>query len=134
MINEEKVKLMTRMAVLEDTEGQIYNIAANYSKKDFVSLHLVVAFFAQTILYVVIYLLALAILFATVFVEVKIATVVVVTIVGMAGYVMHSYFYMRWIAGRIEAKYEEAAMKQSEMVAEYEKLEEIINPKQNLEV
>lgn len=48
MLNEEKIRLMTELAVLEKKNGSQMKIAAGYFKSDFISRHLIRSFVCYT--------------------------------------------------------------------------------------
>lgn len=49
MLNEEKIRLMTELAVLEKKNGMQMKIAAGYFKSDFISRHLIRSFISYTL-------------------------------------------------------------------------------------
>ncbi|MDO5337398.1 MAG: hypothetical protein Q4E89_08060 [Eubacteriales bacterium] len=63
MINEEKVKLMTKLAMYEKTEGEKYLPISRYYRSDYIGLALIRNFFVVTIGYVLV-LLALGAYYA----------------------------------------------------------------------
>ena len=52
MINEEKVRLMTRLAAYEQGEGRKYNNISGYFRTDYISSHLLRSFIAGTFAFV----------------------------------------------------------------------------------
>ncbi len=49
MINEKKVRLMTKLAAYEQREGKKYTPIINYFRTDYISLHMLKSFVAGTI-------------------------------------------------------------------------------------
>ncbi|MEY8516536.1 hypothetical protein AALC25_06295 [Lachnospiraceae bacterium 29-84] len=49
MLDEERIRLMTKMASYEEREGKEYMPIKQYYKKDYVGLHMIFTFFSSTV-------------------------------------------------------------------------------------
>lgn len=59
MLNEDKIKAMTELSIFEKKESKNLDIAGRYFKSDYISNHMLKAFFAYTVSYILILLLVI---------------------------------------------------------------------------
>ena len=83
MLNEERVKHMTRMAMVEEKENRKLRPVLYYSKKDYLSLCTIGGVFAGTLVYGILYVGAVAILFGTFFVNLSLVGLILGILLGL---------------------------------------------------
>ena len=109
MLNEERVKHMTRMAMVEEKENRKLRPVLYYSKKDYLSLCTIGGVFAGTLVYGILYVGAVAILFGTFFVNLSLVGLILGILLGLVLYVLYLYYYLRSVRRRARKRYDEGA-------------------------
>jgi Flp pilus assembly protein TadB len=125
MLSEERVKLMTRMAMCEEKEGRKIQPAKKYRKRDYVSLCTIGGFFLGTICYGVVYLGILAVLFSTVLINLHLLTFLICVIAGILLYILYMYLYLQSVRKRARHRYDEGMELIKKLRQDYLRLEEI---------
>ena len=91
MLNEERVRVMTRLSIEEKTGPAAFRRAENLGRRDYVSFHAVVAFVVGTIIFVFLFaLLFLSMFFTSVYslTDELAKTLLVIFILGYIGFVL----------------------------------------------
>ena len=120
MLNEERVKHMTRMAMVEEKENRKLRPVLYYSKKDYLSLCTIGGVFAGTLVYGILYVGAVAILFGTFFVNLSLGI-----LLGLVLYVLYLYYYLRSVRRRARKRYDEGAALVRQLRRDYRILNEM---------
>ena len=105
MLNEERVRLMTKMAMFEKREGKNIAPILNYTKKDYVSSRKLFAFLIGTGLYCGIFGVIVAALFFTVIKNIDRITLLLILLVGLIGYLLFIYLYLLIVQRRASRRY-----------------------------
>ncbi len=125
MINEERVKQMTKMAMFEEKQGRKYQIALHYSKKDFVTLNSLIGLAAGTLFFMLAYGILTMTLFSTVINNLSYGVVVILILVGLVLYTGYIYLYLRAIRRYAGKQYRESKELLKSIQKDYQKLEEM---------
>lgn len=107
MIDEQRVRVMTRLALREKKMGYGVVEAGDLSRKDFVSFYGVRAFFSGTIFYILAFIIFLAVLFSIITVQVNVMNVAITAFGGLLGYLFFLLFYLRYERHRNIRRYDE---------------------------
>lgn len=105
MLSEERVKLMTRMAMFENKEGRKMQPAEKYTKKDYLSLCTMRGFVLGTLVYAVCYLAVMAWLFSAVVINLSILIFLLCIVLGVLLYVVYLFFYLQIVRKRAGQRY-----------------------------
>jgi hypothetical protein len=125
MLSEERVKLMTHMAMCEEKEGRKIQPAKKYRKRDYISLCTIGGFFLGTICYAVVYLGILAVLFSTVLMNLHLVTFLICIIAGILLYILYMFLYLQSVRKRARRRYDEGMELIKKLRQDYLRLEEI---------
>ena len=125
MLNEERVKHMTRMAMVEEKENRKLRPVLYYSKKDYLSLCTIGGAFAGTLVYGILYVGAVAILFGTFFVNLSLVGLILGILLGLVLYVLYLYYYLRSVRRRARKRYDEGAALVRQLRRDYRILNEM---------
>ncbi|MGN0242333.1 MAG: hypothetical protein ACI4CS_11640 [Candidatus Weimeria sp.] len=93
MIDTERVKKMTQMALREKRSGIRIDNFDDPDRKDFISFYGVRSFFRATIMYLVIFFLLLVLVFSTVTLQVSRLYIAITIFIGIIGYLFFLLFY-----------------------------------------
>lgn len=111
MLNEKRVKLMTRMALFEKKEARDYMAAADYSRKDYIGMHAFAGFLTGTLLYLLIYTVVVIVLFTEVIVNLHRMTILLVALTGLLLYTLFIFYHIRRIRIHASKKYDDCREK-----------------------
>ena len=125
MLNEEKVKQMTRVAMYESRERYDLMLADGFRSKDYRAAHVLGGFVLGTFLYAIIYFAAIAMLFYRFVVTLHMSTVLLTCFAGLILYVSLMFFYRRRVGRNADRKYRRAHKKLEVLDQEERKLREI---------
>ncbi len=125
MLNEERVKQMTRLAMFEKRERADLRLAEGYRGKDYRHTHMFGAFFLGTFLYLLIFAGVLAAYFYRYVDNLDISNVLLVLFAGLIIYVCMLFFYMRRVGKAASKRYRIASKKLEYYDAEEKKLLEL---------
>lgn len=103
MINEERVKHMTRMAIFEKEKGPDFQPMLRYSRKEYVALHGWGGFLAGTIFFVAIYALVVLYIVGSVIENLNTMYILLIALIGLlcyAAYIIMHVYNVRRRAGR----------------------------------
>ena len=94
MLNQERVRHMTHMALKEKELSKEYMSVINTSKQDYLSMNGTKAFILGTVTYIFIYFLVVFALFHTLLGNLNKMVVVMLALIGILGYLMYLYVFM----------------------------------------
>lgn len=125
MLSEERVKHMTKMAILEKREGRKLQPALKYRKKDYLEMCVIINVFLGTLVYGILYLLVIGVLFSTVLMNLRIFSFVLCLVLGLLFYVIYMYLYLKSIRKKYTRKYDEGLEVAKELRRHYQILEQM---------
>ena len=125
MLNQERVRHMTHMAMKEKEYSREYLSVVNTSKQDYLSMHATKAFILGTITYVFIYLLVVYALFQTLLGNIDKLVVVMLGLIGILGYLMYLYVFMRSKRRAAKEAYRMGKAALNERIEDWNTLEEM---------
>ncbi len=123
MINEERVKHMTAMAIFEKEMGPEYQPMLKYSKKEYIALHGWGGFLAGTILYVALYVAIIIYLISNEVIP-KLTTMymLLIALVGLLAYAAYIIIHVHNVRRRASRQYKRGRRLIKELAAKYSKL------------
>lgn len=125
MLSEERVKHMTKMAILEKREGRKLQPVLKYAKRDYLEMCVITNVFLGTLVYVILYLLVIGVLFSTVLTNLHVFGIVLCLVLGLLFYVIYLYFYLRGVRKQYTKKYDEGLEVAKELRKDYQILEQM---------
>lgn len=123
MLNEERVRHMTHMAMMEKKNMKDYVPVTNISKSDFLSLSSILAFLLGTITYVGFYFLVIAVLFNTLLLNLNALILILLMLIGILGYLMYLFVFMSRSKKRAKQRYRVGRKALNERVHDWDVLE-----------
>ena len=133
MLNEERVKQMTKIALFEKEEGTSILPMIHYSKKDYLALRMIASFIAGTVFYWLLYIgLALAVLML-IMPNLNTIRTILGIVVGIVGYITYMYFYLRLMYRKAGKRYDAGRQKQEQLAKEYRILEQMYQEEEGME-
>lgn len=125
MLNEQRVRQMTKLAMFEKENGRKIQPALQYNKKDYVSMRLSRGFISATILYVLIYSAGLILLFTTVLENLHTFILILLLLIGVMLYIIFLYYYLHGVRRRARRDFQVAAKDLKKLQRDLQTLEEI---------
>ena len=125
MLNEQRVRQMTKLAMFEKENGRKIQPALQYNKKDYVSMRLSRGFISATILYVFIYSAGLILLFTTVLANLHTFILILLLLIGVMLYIIFLYYYLHGVRRRARRDFQVAAKDLKKLQRDLQTLEEI---------
>lgn len=125
MLSEERVKLMTQMAMFEKREGKKIQPAQKYRKKDYVSIHTIGGVMTGTLCYGFVFMAVMIGLFHTVFVNISMMNLLVCFFLGVLFYILFLFFHLKRVRRRARRNYDEGRKLLKQQKRDYLQLEEI---------
>lgn len=132
MLNESRVRQMTKMAMFEEKQGRRYQPILHYSKRDFLTLNQIIGIVVGTLFYVFVYGIILAALLATVVGNLHYLTVIVIILAGVLLYVGYMYFYLHRVKKYALQRYEEGQQLIKQLQDDYDILEEMYEEEEQM--
>lgn len=123
MLNEERVRHMTHMAMMEKKNMKDYVPVTNISKSDFLSLSSILAFLLGTITYVGFYFVVIAVLFNTLLQNINALVLILLMLIGILGYLMYLFAFMTGARKRAKQQYRQGRKALNERVHDWDVLE-----------
>lgn len=133
MINEDRVRHMTRIAIYEKEEGRNLNPMMHYSKKDYLALHTILNVVTGTVFYFLLYAGAVMLFLMIFLANLHALLVIIGVITGILGYITYMYFYLRLMRRRDEQHYDKGREKLKKLAGEYRVLEEMYRQEEGAE-
>ncbi len=125
MIDVERTRQMTKMAIFEKNERDDYKTVARHDKKSYVGMFSVVG----TILSVILGLLYIVVALCVVFVlnpeGISTFSWIIFSVVAAVGFVFHIYFYSRYAKRRVGQLYDESKKKNDYLEEQYRVLDKM---------
>jgi high-affinity Fe2+/Pb2+ permease len=125
MLNEQRVRQMTKLAMFEKENGRKMQPALQYNRKDYVSMRLSSGFISATILYALVYGTGLILLFATVLTNLHTFLLILLLLVGVLLYIIFLYYYLHGVKRRARRDYQVAAKDLKKLQRDLQTLESI---------
>lgn len=122
MLNEERVKQMTRMAMYEKKERHDLRLANDYRKSDYKGMRMVGAFLLGTVLFIILYGAAAAYFIYNYVMVIHYTEVLATVFAGLLIYILVMFFYLRYISKSSRKKYDNAYKKMKYFDDEKKKL------------
>lgn len=122
MLNEERVKQMTRMAMYEKKERHDLRLANDYRKSDYKGMRMVGAFLLGTVLFIILYGAAAAYFIYNYVMVIHYTEVLAAVFAGLLIYILVMFFYLRYISKSSRKKYDNAYKKMKYFDDEKKKL------------
>ena len=122
MINEERVKHMTAMAIFEKELGPEYQPMLKYSKKEYVALHGWGGFLAGTLIYGVIYALIITYIIGNVIENLTQMYMLLFILIGLLVYAAYIIIHVHNVRRRAARQYKRGRRLIKELASKYSKL------------
>lgn len=122
MINEERVKHMTKIAIFEKERGPEYQPMLNYTKKDYVALHGWGGFLAGTIFFWAIYVLAIVYFMGEVIQNLSTMYLMLMALIGLLCYAAYIIIHVANTRRYAKKQYKKGKKLIKELSAQYESL------------
>ena len=125
MLSEERVVHMTRMAMDEEKNADLYTSVININKKDYLSWYGLVSFLLGTVTYVTFFGVIVAALLHIVLDNITTPLLVMVALLAVIGYLLYLYIYMGSSRKWAKKRYEAGKKALHRRIADWDRLEEI---------
>jgi hypothetical protein len=125
MINEERVRHMTSMAIFEKELGPEYQPMLRYSKKEYIALHGWGGFLAGTIFYGVIYAAIVLYLISNVIENLTIMYILLIALAGLLVYAAYIIIHVHGTRVRAARRYKRGKRLIKELAGKYSKLNDM---------
>ena len=125
MINEERVRHMTSMAIFEKELGPEYQPMLRYSKKEYIALHGWGGFLAGTIFYGVIYAAIVLYLISNVIENLTIMYILLIALAGLLVYAAYIIIHVHGARVRAARRYKRGKRLIKELAGKYSKLNDM---------
>lgn len=125
MLNEDRVKHMTHMAMFEKREAKKLQPMMRYSKRDYVNLCVILNIFLGTALYLTLCVAVVSVLYSTLFVNLHAFGLILGIVLMFLVYVVFLYFFLNASRKRHTRRYEESIQAAKELRREYRILEQM---------
>ena len=122
MINEERVKHMTSIAIFEKENGPEYQPMLKYSKKEYIALHGWGGFLAGTVIYGVIYISIILYLVSNVLEKITTVYMLLMVLAGLLVYAAYIILHVHNVRRRAAKQYKRGRRLIKELAAKYSKL------------
>ena len=122
MINEERVKHMTSMAIFEKELGPEYQPMLRYSKKEYVALHGWGGFLAGTIFFGIIYVAIVVYIAGNVLENITTMYVLLMILAGLLAYTLYIIVHIHNVRRRATKRYRRGKRLIKELASKYSKL------------
>ena len=122
MINEERVKHMTSMAIFEKELGPDYQPMLRYSKKEYIALHGWGGFLAGTIFFAAIYGMVVMYLVGNVIENITTMYILLMILAGLLAYAAYIIIHVHTVRRRAAKNYRMGKRLIKELAAKYSKL------------
>jgi len=122
MINEERVKHMTRMAIFEKENGPEYQQMLRYSKKDYIALHGWGGFFAGSIFFAIIYALVIMYIVGSVIENLNTMYIMLMALIGLLVYAAYIIMHVYNTRRRADKRYRHGVRLIKELRSQYDTL------------
>ncbi|SEK43112.1 hypothetical protein SAMN02910377_00849 [Pseudobutyrivibrio ruminis] len=122
MINEERVKHMTSMAIFEKELGPEYQPMLRYSKKEYIALHGWGGFLAGTVFFAVIYVGIVLYIAGNVLENITTMYILLMILIGLLAYALYIIVHVHNTRRRAAKQYRMGKRLIKELAAKYSKL------------
>lgn len=132
MINEERVRHMTQMAMYEEKENHKVQMVLQYNKKDYVNMRLAWYLVIGTILYWMLFLFVVISILSFTGANLHILLLLLGLIAGGMLYVVYLYYYGKKIKKDAKLAYQKFQEQAKRLKRDYEILEELYQKEEEL--
>lgn len=132
MLNEERVRHMTQMAMFEEKEGRVYQLALEYNRKDYVSLMSVVHFLIGTLFYWACYAAIAFFLLSVMVSDTHIVMIILGVVAGVLLYAFYIYSHMVRVRREAGRRYDQGLEKLNHLRKDYRILEKMYQKEEQL--
>ena len=122
MINEERVRHMTAMAIFEKEMGPEYQPMLKYTKKEYIALHGWGGFLAGTLIYAVVFAIIVLYLVSDTIENLNTMYMLMIALAGLLGYAAYIIIHVHNVRRRAERQYRRGRRLIKELGAKYNKL------------
>ncbi len=122
MINEDRVKHMTRMAIFEKKMGPQYQPMLKYSRKDFVALNGWAGFLAGSLFFWACYAAVITYLISFVIENITAMYIMLIALVGLLGYAAYIILHVSAVRRKADKRYRRGRRMIKELGNRYAKL------------
>ena len=122
MINEERVRHMTAMAIFEKEMGPEYQPMLKYTKKEYIALHGWGGFLAGTLIYGIVFALIVIYLISDAIENLNTMYMLIIALAGLLGYAADIILHVHNVRRRAERHYRRGRRLIKELGAKYNKL------------
>ena len=122
MINEERVRHMTAMAIFEKEMGPEYQPMLRYSKKEYIALHGWGGFLAGTLFYGAIYAAIVLYLVSNVLENITTMYILMIALAGLLVYAAYIIIHVHTARARAAKRYKRGKRLIKELAGKYSKL------------
>lgn len=122
MINEERVKHMTSMAIFEKELGPDYQPMLRYSKKEYIALHGWGGFITGTIFFAAIYIGIVLYIAGKVLENITTMYILLMVLIGLLAYAFYIIVHVHMTRRRAAKQYRKGKRLIKELAAKYSKL------------
>jgi len=134
MLNEDRVRHMTKMAMFEKETGRKIQPALQYSKRDYISMRLSRGIISGTLIYMLAFGAIFILLFATVFTNMHVFIALLLLLVGVLLYIIFLYYYLHSIRRHAKKEYQVAAKDVKKLQKDLQLLEEMYDAEEESRV
>lgn len=125
MINEERVRHMTSMAIFEKEMGSEYQPMLRYSKKEYIALHGWGGFLAGTLFYGAIYAAIVLYLVSNVLENITTMYIMIIALAGLLVYAAYIIIHVHRARARAARRYKRGKRLVKELAGKYNKLSQM---------
>ena len=125
MVNEERVRQMTQMAIFEKENGAKYEPMLKYSRKDYVAIHGWQGFFTGSILYLLVFGAIMAQKVAANLDNLEVMDMLFSALVGLLIYAVYIIMHVHFCRRRAAREYKHGRAIVKELCGMYEDLEDM---------
>ncbi len=125
MLNEERVRVMTRIVIEEKNASVAFRRAENLGRKDYVSFHGVVAFIVGTIIFVALFALLLLSMFFTSVYSLTDDLAKTLLIIFVLGYISFVFVFVISVRKSVKKDFQEDERKLQKIAEGYDRLHEL---------
>lgn len=111
MLDEKRVKLMTKIALSDKQDHRALEVAEEYTARDYVSMRLLRSWILDTIIYLILFAAVTIFIFYRYITTIHVSTLLMVLFLGLVFYALFLFIMMRSSGRRARKTYEKARTK-----------------------
>lgn len=125
MLNVDRVRYMTQLAMFEKNELREFAGTQSYTRDDYVHTKLLLGLIAGSIFYAIAYAVGIALLLAFVVKRINSTFLILAVTIGLLVYLLFIYIYLRGVGQRARRRYDKGLEVMAHFQDQLEGLEEI---------